>query len=76
MATRFDGSAAEDPEASLERALMEEFLRTQHHSFGDLASLTEVQRRDLLHDAAVYASRRLCEIGARAHLVEELHRHE
>ena len=76
MAERFDGAAAEDPEARLERALMEEYLRGQHHSFDDLSTLLPGERRLLLDGAAAYASRRLAEIGARAHYVEDLHRHE
>jgi hypothetical protein len=76
MAERFDGTVAEDPEARLERALMEEFLRRQHHSFDDLSTVAPGERRRLLEGAAEYASRRLAEIGARAHYVEDLHRHE
>ena len=68
--------ATEDPEAKLERALMEEFLRRQHHSFTDLALLTPAERNHLLDEAARYADARLAEIGARAHFIEDLHKHE
>jgi hypothetical protein len=76
MSERFDGPAAEDPEAHLERALMEEYLRGQHHSFADLATLPADERRRLLEAAAVYADARLADISCRAHYVGDLHRHE
>lgn len=66
----------DDPEAKLERALMEEFLRRNKHSFSDLALLTPAERNRLLNRAARYADERLAEIGARAHYIEDLHRHE
>ena len=56
--------ATDDPEAKLERALMEEFLRRNHHSFTDLARLTPAERNRLLNRAARYADERLAEIGA------------
>jgi hypothetical protein len=68
--------ATDDPEAKLERALMQEFLRRSHHSFSDLAFLTPGERNQLLDRAARYADERLAEIGARAHYIEELHKHE
>jgi len=68
--------ATEDPEAKLERALMEEFLRRRQHSFSDLALLTPSERNHLLDEAARYADARLAEIGAQAHYVENLHKHE
>jgi len=68
--------AMEDPEAKLERALMEEFLRRNHHSFSDLALLTPTERNHLLNQAARYADARLAEIGARAHYIENLHKHD
>jgi hypothetical protein len=68
--------AMEDPEAKLERALMEEFLRRHKHSFSDLALLTPPERNHLLGEAVRYADARLAEIGARAHYIEDLHKHE
>ena len=68
--------ATEDPEAKLERALMEQYLRLKHHSFSDLALLTPAERNHLLDEAARYADRRLAEIGARAHYIGDLHKHE
>lgn len=66
----------EDPEAKLERALMEEYLRRKRHSFSDLALLSPAERNDLLDHASRYACERLAEIGARAHYVEDLHKHD
>jgi hypothetical protein len=66
----------EDPEGKLERALMEEYLRSKKHSFNDLSTLPETERRRLLEAAALYADKRLAEVGARAHYVENLHRHQ
>jgi hypothetical protein len=74
MAERFD-VPCEDPEGKLERALMEEYLHSKKHSFDDLNSLPDTERRRLLEDAALYADKRLAEVGARAHYVENLHRH-
>jgi hypothetical protein len=54
---------------------MEEYLRLKKHSFGDLHTLPETERRRLLEAAADYADRRLAEVGARAHYVGKLHRH-
>jgi hypothetical protein len=64
------------PEAKLERALIEEFLQRQGYSYGDLASLPRERRLQLLCDADLYAAGRMAEIEARAHYVEDLHRHE
>jgi hypothetical protein len=66
----------DDPEAKLERALMEEYLRRRNHTFADLALLSPDERRRLLNAATTYADERLAEIGARAHFVEDLHKHE
>jgi hypothetical protein len=54
-----------DPDARLERALMEEYLADRGHSFDDLASFDDDRRQRLLLEAAVYAALRL---GERAYL--------
>jgi hypothetical protein len=68
--------AVADHEAKLELALIEEFLRRQGHNLQGLASLEAAERDRLLHDASLYAAGKLAEIEARAHYVEDLHRHE
>ena len=65
----------DDPEAKLELALIEEFLHEHGRDLIDLAALAREERQRLLQEAAVYAARRLAEIGARAHYVEDIHRH-
>jgi len=65
----------DDPEAKLELALIEEFLSENGSDLTTLAGLAVEERQRLLQDAAVYAARRLAEIGARAHYVDEIHRH-
>lgn len=75
MTERFE-VPREDPEAKLELALMDEFLRSRQHTFGDLRLLPDAERYILFAAAAAYAAGRLAEIGARAHYVEDLHRHE
>jgi hypothetical protein len=64
----------EDPHAQLERALIEEYLRSQQHSLETLDQLPPDEAERLLQDASVYASGRLTEVESRAHLVDELHR--
>jgi len=56
---------ADDSDAALERALVEEFLSDQGHSFEDLPSLDDDHRERLMLEAAVYAALRL---GERAYL--------
>jgi hypothetical protein len=51
------------PDAALERALMEEFLSDQGHSFEDLPSLDEDQRERLMVEAALYAALRQGELA-------------
>lgn len=63
----------EDPQARLERALIEEFL---HDRGCDLASVDRkppAECRELLVQATLYAVMRLSEIDARAAYVHELH---
>ena len=49
---------ADDPEAALERALVEEFLSDQGHRLEDLPLLDEAHRERLMFEAAVYAALR------------------
>jgi hypothetical protein len=51
----------DDPEAALERALMEEYLSEQGYTFEDLASLDDENRQHLMLEAAAYAALRLSE---------------
>jgi len=51
----------EDPEAALQRALMEEYLSEHGHSFEDLASFDDDDRERLMLEALAYAAMRLAE---------------
>ena len=62
-----------DPEAGLENALIEEFLRSKGIDAAALAALPPDERQRVLAQASVYATSKLAEIEARAHFVHELH---
>ena len=62
-----------DPNAVLERALIEDFIRSQGHDPSRLHEMPEDERRRLQSDASRYAAARLAEMDARAHYVHELH---
>lgn len=68
-----DVRALEDPESRLEQAFIDEFLRARGHDADSLRALPEGQRKQLLHDASIYAAGKLAEVEARAHYVKELH---
>jgi len=63
-------------DATLERRLIDEYLQQQGRSRDDLASMPDEARHKLLRDAEIYAAGRMTEIEARAHYVQDLHRHE
>lgn len=71
-----DVPPSDDHEAKLELALIEEYLRGRGHDLRELPALDPAEREQLLHDASLYAAGKLAEIEARAHYVEDLHRHE
>jgi hypothetical protein len=52
---------ADDPDAALRRALMEEYVSDLGHSFDDLAYFDDADRERLMLEAAAYAALRLCE---------------
>jgi hypothetical protein len=73
MATKqFEIQPVRDPEGQLERALIDEFLRTRGHDLRSIQGLPTDQKDDLLRRASLYAAARLAEVGARAHFVHEL----
>jgi hypothetical protein len=63
----------EDPEARLERALIEEFLQARGQSLATLTFKGTPEQRALLAQAAQYAAVRLAEIDARALYVHQIH---
>jgi hypothetical protein len=70
----FDTTRQEDPRAQLERAFIEEYLRSRHHDLDTLKRLPADEADALWHQASLFASGRLAEVESRAHLVDELHR--
>ena len=74
MKDPIDVPPIDDPEAKLERAFVDEFLRQQGRTREQLQSLPEPERAAILRAARAYAAERLAEVGARAHYVNELHR--
>jgi len=68
-----DRAPLQAPEAQLERAFIDEFLRTRGHDTNSVEQLPADERKRLLEDASVYAGGKLSEIEARAHFVHELH---
>jgi hypothetical protein len=62
----------DDPHATLERALIEEFLDHLGYSLQSLSTLPEAQQRAVMQFAATYATLRLSEIEARARYLHEV----
>ena len=69
--------ALNDLYALLERALIEEHLLSRGYDLEDLAALPEDEAKALWAEASRFASVKLAEVEARAHLVAavEEHRH-
>ncbi|MEP0805375.1 MAG: hypothetical protein HRF47_07780 [Chloroflexota bacterium] len=63
----------EDPNAVLEKALIEEYLRERGYSLEKLKELPKELAEKLMKEASQYASLKLEEVEARAHFVKELH---
>jgi hypothetical protein len=61
-----------DPEARLERALIEEFLAKYGHNLCSVSALPRNDRESLLRSATSFAALTLAEIDARAHFVPEI----
>lgn len=60
------------PDAALERALIEEFLATRGYTLRSVNRLPPGDRELLLRAAVQIASLRLAEIESRAHLIDEI----
>src|SRR5205823_4480335 len=68
-----DSRPLHDPEAELERALIDEFLRSRGRDRASLELLPPDERQRLLQEASLYAAARLTEVEARARFVHDLH---
>jgi hypothetical protein len=66
------GTSGEDPHATLERALIAEFLGDLGHTLHSIGALPPDQQRDVLRFAAAYATLRLSEIEARARYLNQI----
>lgn len=72
-AERADLLPFEDPQAQLERAFIDEFLRSRGYNRADLHALPEPEARLLMVQASAYAAGKLTEVESRAHFVHEIH---
>ena len=63
----------DEPKVAMEKALIEEYLAEQGYSLEKLKELPERVAKQLMKGASRYASLKLEENEARAHLVEEIH---
>jgi hypothetical protein len=63
----------EDPNALLEKALIEEYLKEKGYSHEDLKKLPADVVEKLMKEASQYASLKMEEVEARAHFIKELH---
>ena len=63
----------EDPNAMLEKALIEEYLHEKGYSLEGLKILPAELAEKLMKEASRYASLKMEEVQARAHLEKELH---
>ena len=72
-AQRPDPSVIEDPNALLERALIEEYLNEQGYSLEKLKDLPKNVAKKLMIEATRFASLKLEEIEDRARFIGEIH---
>lgn len=66
-------TALEDPQAGLERALIDEFLTSRGSSLSTIQQQPTEEGRALLRQAMEYADCRLAEIDARAAYIQQIH---
>ena len=63
----------EHPLAQLERSFIAEFLRARGYEPDQLQRIPAAQVHQLMKQASVYASAKLSEVEARAHLLADMH---
>ena len=66
-------TSIEDPQAQLERTLIDQYLQERGCSLQTLMSKPAEESRALLVQASLYAAGRLAEIDARAAYIHEIH---
>lgn len=62
-----------DPQANLERSLIEAYLASKGYQPQDLKHLPKQLARQLRIEASVYASNKLAEVETRSRLIHEIH---
>ncbi len=62
-----------DPNAVLEKALIEEYLHEHGYSLEQLKGMPKEVVEQLMKDATRYAALKMEEVKAKAHFVEEIH---
>ena len=68
-----DAEPIEDPNAVVENALIEEYLKEHGYSHESLKKLPPKLVKRIMQEASQYASLKMEEVEARAHFVKELH---
>ena len=68
-----DTTPMQDKYAQLERAFIDDFLRSSGHDAHSVQELPEQTRMALLTHAAEYAAVKLAEVEARAHYIHDIH---
>ena len=63
----------EDPQAQLERAFIDEYIRLHGHDPDAIRLLPEAEVMTLLEAASIYAAGRLAEFESRAHYIHDIH---
>ncbi|WKZ41285.1 MAG: hypothetical protein QY328_04435 [Anaerolineales bacterium] len=63
----------EDRNALLEKALIEEYLHEKGYTLEEVRKLPADVAEKLMKEASQYASLKMEEVSARAHLIKELH---
>jgi hypothetical protein len=63
----------EEPQAALERAFIDEYLRSRGYTLRTVHDLPAEQVKTLMREAAIYAAAKLAEVEARATYVHDIH---
>lgn len=68
-----DTQPLEDPNAVLEKALIEQYLQEQGYSIEKLKELPDDMIEKLMKEASRYASLKMEEVESRAHFIDGIH---
>ena len=73
MASEPDDYVQSDPDATLERAFIAEYLERHGHTRVTIHDLPVAEATVLMREASIYASARLSEVESRAHYIHDIH---